>query len=227
MRMYLPAASFILCALAIAACETSVVPPGYGDPTGSGEVEVTPPEGQIGGTAVQNPDITVAGPECLSDDDCWDDEACLTAGGCDGDPCRDDRCSAGECIDTVIEGCDPGYQIEYRYRSCCDWRTLTIAPDGRCTFQIDGEPARRCDDVSPLYIQTLVDHAGTLGFFYWGMGHCVPGETQADFSLYLQGGDFDNEVSCDQGVCVGDLCNVLDGVWATLPSNWHDGCGCE
>lgn len=214
-------------ALALAACETTIVPPGYESDDIETTTTVTPPESSIEGTGHHNPGLTPVEPECLVDDDCLEDDACDVFGGCDGDPCRDDRCVAGACVDVEIEDCDPGYQIEYSYSACCAERTLILAPDGRCTFQIEGEEAQRCDDVAPVYLQRLVDHAATLGFFYWGGGQCVPGETQADFSLYMQAGDFDNQVFCEQGVCVGELCNILDGVWATLPPNWQDGCGCE
>ncbi len=217
----------VILSLGLAACETTIVPPGYEPGGDEGVVEATPPESSTDGTGFYNPDITAVGPDCLADDDCRDDDACDVPGGCDGDPCRDDRCVVGQCMDVEIEGCDPGYQIEYSYSACCPERTLNIAPDGRCSFQIDGEPAQRCDDVSPIYVQRLVDHAGSLGFFYWDSGQCVPGVTQADFSLFMQSGEFDNWVFCEQGVCVGELCNILDGVWATLPSNWQDGCGCD
>jgi hypothetical protein len=212
----------------LAACELTIVPPGAevdGTPEG---VELAPPEAYVGespGTGVT--DLTPVGPYCLSDEDCLEDDACPGVGGCDGDPCRDDRCFGGQCLDMTIEGCHPGYLIEYAYSACCPERNLTISPDGRCYFEVEGEGIRRCDDVGPTYIQALVDHAWTLGFFDWGLGHCVPGETQADFSLHLKAGDYDNQVYCEQGVCVGELCNVLDGVWAALPSNWHDGCGCD
>ena len=213
--------------IALAACETTIVPPGHDAPGIEGVTAVTPPEPSTDGTGHYNPDITAVGPDCLVDDDCLADDACDVPGGCDGDPCRDDRCVVGQCMDVDIEGCDPGYQIRYSYSACCPERILSLAPDGRCTFQIEGEPALRCEDIAPVYLKRLVDHAGTLGFFYWDGDQCVPGVTQADFSLYMQAGDFDNHVICEQGVCVGELCNVLDGVWATLPPNWQDGCSCE
>ena len=42
----------------------------------------------------------------------------------------------------------------------------------------------------------------------------------------MSDGEQDNLVSCDDGVCVGSLCHVIDGVWAAMPPHWHDDCGC-
>ena len=58
-------------------------------------------------------------------------------------------------------------------------------------------------------------------------GVCVGGGSAADFSLTMADGRNFNTVSCEAGVCVGTLCHVLDHVWAIMPSNWHDGCGCS
>jgi hypothetical protein len=216
-------------ALMLAACESTILPPGIEASDPAGVVDLTPPASEVAEEvpASSPTDVTAVGPECLVDDDCTRDDACPGPGGCDGDPCRDDRCVLGQCLAIDVPGCDPRYMIEYTYAACCATRTLTLAPDGRCTFRIEGTGSARCDDVTPGYVQRLVEHASMQGFFEWDTGHCVPGETSADFALHMRATPYDHTVSCEEGVCVGELCNILDGVWATLPSNWHDGCGCE
>lgn len=163
---------------------------------------------------------------CTGDDECTEDEACPAVGGCDGDPCRDDRCVDGTCRYVDIEGCSEGYVIEYRYSACCPWRTLAVDGAGACTFTIEGSPPERCDDVPPANVVSLVDAASGLGFFTWGAEHCVASSMQVDFSLRLSDGSEDNTVSCDDAACVGELCGLIDTIWTFMPSGWHEGCGC-
>jgi len=218
-------ATFIL---VFAACETTILPPGIEASAPAPVLETAPPTAEVNeaGPTTPRPDIVAIGPSCTLDEECLEDDACPGVGGCDGDPCRDDRCLSGQCIYTGIEDCDPGYMIEYGYASCCARRTLVLAPDGRCTFQVEGGASQRCTDIAPSYLRNLVNRAYVLGFFDWGLGHCVPGATAADFDLYMRAGSYDNWLYCE-GVCVGELCSILDGVWALMPPNWQDGCGCE
>lgn len=164
---------------------------------------------------------------CTGDLDCLTDEACAVWGGCDGDPCADDRCVSGRCRLVDVEGCDPGYTVSYTFSACCALRTLDVAPDGRLTFAVEGSDPFIYDFVTPGYLQSIVDRAAAVGFFGWEGERCVPGETAADFSLFMTDGSGGRTISCDDGVCVGRLCDVVDTVWAIMPPHWHDGCGCS
>jgi hypothetical protein len=168
----------------------------------------------------------VVGPACADDSECIEDEACPAIGGCDSNPCRDDRCRAERCTYIDLEGCSPGYRIEYRYSACCPQRTLVLDASGTCAFTVEGEGARSCDDVSPSFVTSVVEEASLVGFFSWGAEHCVPSSMEADFSLRITDGAEDNTVACEAGACVGELCPIIDSIWAIMPSNWHDGCGC-
>jgi hypothetical protein len=163
---------------------------------------------------------------CTHDDECTEDESCPMPGGCDGDPCRDDRCIDGTCTHVDLEGCSPDQRIEYTYAACCPARTLVLEPSGACTFTIEGSGASPCTDVTPAFLTSLVEQARAVGFFGWGTEMCVPSPTGADFSLHIVGGTDENTVTCTASSCVGALCNIIDSIWATMPSNWHDGCGC-
>ncbi len=190
------------------------------------ESTVSTPEPGVGFNATLDPEpVDVA--MCNDDLGCMMDEACGVFGGCDADPCTDDRCMSGRCVLGDVPGCDPGYVLEYSYSACCPTRTLAMAPDGRLTFTIEGADPVVYDYVAPAYLASLVNRAGAVGFFGWDHGRCVPGESASDFSLSMSDGVHVNTISCEAGVCVGQLCDVLDNVWAVMPSNWQDGCTCE
>jgi hypothetical protein len=164
---------------------------------------------------------------CRSDDECVEDESCPMPGGCDGDPCRDDRCIDGTCAFVDLDGCVPDQLLEYTYAACCPTRTLVLEPGGACTFTIEGAGASPCTDVAPGFLSSLIEQARLVGFFDWGTEVCVPSPSGADFALRIMDGTDENTVSCSASSCVGELCNIIDSVWATMPSNWHDGCGCD
>ena len=163
---------------------------------------------------------------CTGDEECLEDESCPMPGGCDGDPCRDDRCVEGTCTHVDLEGCVPDQLLEYSYAACCPTRTLLLEPGGTCTFTIEGSGETPCTDVTPSFLTSLIEQADLVGFFTWGTEVCVPSGTGADFSLRIVSGADENTVTCEGSSCVGELCNIIDSVWATMPSNWQDGCGC-
>ncbi|MBW2264241.1 MAG: hypothetical protein JRG91_19930 [Deltaproteobacteria bacterium] len=165
-------------------------------------------------------------PGCGGDDECIEDESCPSPGGCDGDPCRDDRCVEGTCTFIDLEGCVPDQLLEYTYAACCPTRTLVLGPGGVCTFNVEGAGESPCSDVTPAFLASLIEQARTVGFFTWGTEVCVPSSMGADFSLHIEDGADANTVTCEASSCVGELCGIIDSVWATMPSNWHDGCGC-
>jgi hypothetical protein len=198
-------------------------------PAGMVEVEgnhvVSPDPGSSFSASTEIPEIEIEA--CEDDLACLTDESCDVWGGCDANPCTDDRCVAGRCALMGVASCDPDYVLEYSVSACCPTRHLGISPDGRVTYQVEGEDPVITDFLSPLYLHGTIDRAGAAGFFGWSEGRCVPGESAADFSLTMSDGESTNTVSCTQGVCVGQLCHVLDSVWAVMPPNWYDGCGCS
>lgn len=194
---------------------------GTDEPAGDGPAEVD------GLDVPEAPDVEQeeVEPECFDDSDCTEDEACPSPGGCDGNPCRDDRCREGTCTYIDLEGCVEGYLLEYRYSACCPWRTLLIEPGGVCTFTIEGTGSSPCD-IPPSFLTSIVDQADLLGFFGWGAEHCVPSSMLTDFSLRMTDGTQDNTISCEDSSCVGDLCDLVTEIQVHMPSNWHEGCGC-
>jgi hypothetical protein len=216
-------AAALACLVATAGCGGPVSSSRDGDdaPDTATEPDAGDPSGDDDADGVD-----VVGPACTDDSDCIEDEACPSVGGCDSDPCTDDRCRSETCTYIELEGCTPGYGIEYSYSACCPLRTLVLDESGTCAFTIDGEGARACDDVSPSFVTSIVEQASLAGFFSWGAEHCVPSSMGADFALRVTDGSRDNTVTCEAGACVGELCTLIDSIWAIMPSNWHDGCGC-
>lgn len=219
MRMQATSAIFVT----LVACQPAAELPGGMGQTGDETVATPQPLASFSDEVEIE---EVEDPGCVDDLGCLTDETCAVFGGCDANPCTDDRCVEGRCELTDVDECDPGYVVHYSYSACCATRALDVAPDGRLTFQIEGQDPVVYDHIAPAYLQSIVDRASSVGFFGWDRARCVGGETEADFSLYMTDGMGSNTVACQDGVCVGRLCDVIDTVWAIMPSNWHDDCGC-